>query len=700
MARDLPLSQYRNIGVIAHIDAGKTTVSERILVFTGRLHKAGEVHDGGTALDWTVQEKQRGITITSAATTAFWAPLSGEQAGTRHRINLIDTPGHVDFAIEVERSLRVLDGAVAVFDAGNGVEPQSEAVWRQADRYKVPRIAFINKMDKVGADFAMSVESMRTQLGANAVAVQLPLGESEAYRGVIDVIRQRAYVYEDGSDGRAFATIAVPESHREALTAARSRLIEACADVDDAVLTKVIDGHPESVTEAELERALRKGTIARQLVPVLCGSAFKNKGVQMLLDAIVSYLPSPADLPAVVGHHPGSGEEVRFAADDNAPFSALAFKLMADKSAGNITFLRVYSGYVNSGASVRLGRTGHRERIGRLLLMHANQREEVMEASTGMIVAAIGLKDVRTGDTLTSLDTPVVLESMVFPDPVVELAVHPVTAADKDRLPEALRKLALEDPSLRIATDPESGETRLLGMGELHLEVVVDRLRTDHHVEARTGAPSVSYRETVKGRAEATYRHVKQDGGPGQFAVVTLRIAPLPRGTGFRFVDATRGGSVPKEYVPAVRKGVEGSLSRGLLAGYPLVDLEVTLTDGAFHQKDSNAVAFEIAGSLAFQAAARQAGVQLLEPVMAVEVVTPEESVGSAIGDLNSRRGQILGLAERQHLRVVEAQVPLAELFGYVPNLRGLSHGRATATMRFGHYAAAPSSVEAALAAG
>ena len=694
MTRDLTLQRYRNIGIMAHIDAGKTTVSERMLFFTGRIHKAGEVHTGTTALDWTVQEQQRGITITSAATTAFWAPLTGAGKGEKHRINLIDTPGHVDFAIEVERSLRVLDGAVAVFDAGNGVEPQSEAVWRQADRYRVPRLAFINKMDKVGADFAMCVDSLRERLGARAVPVQLPLGEAEKHQGVIDLVRRRAYVFEE-SDGRTFSTVEIPEAYRAQAESARRALLEACSDFDEAILAKFVDGQLDAITEEEIERAIRRGTIARQLVPVLCGSAFKNKGVQMLLDAVVSYLPSPADLPAVVGHNPASGAEVVFPADDAAPFSAFAFKLMSDKSAGTITFLRVYSGHVDSSAMVRVGRTDRRERLGRLLLMHANEREELDEAATGMIVAAIGLKDVRTGDTLTSLDTHAVLESMVFPEPVVELAIYPQTAADKDRLSGGLRKLALEDPSLHVSTDAESGETRISGLGELHLEIVVDKLKTDHGVEARTGAPSVSYRETISRPAQTTYRHVKQDGGLGQFAVVTLSVTPLERGAGFRFIDGTRGGSVPKEFVPAVRKGVEGALARGIVAGHPVVDVEATLLDGAFHQKDSSAMAFEIAGSKAFQEAARQAGPQLLEPVMAVEVVTPAESLGAVVGDLNGRRGHVLGLGERGNARVVEARAPLSELFGYVPKLRGMSHGRASATMLFAQYQVVPPAIAA-----
>jgi elongation factor G len=692
MTRDLPLHRYRNIGIMAHIDAGKTTVSERILLFTGRIHRAGEVHDGNTALDWTEAEKKRGITITSAATTAYWSPLTGEARGGKHRVNLIDTPGHVDFSIEVERSLRVLDGAVAVFDAGNGVEPQSEAVWRQADHYGVARIAFINKMDKVGADFAMCLDSMRERLDAPVVAVQLPIGESDRFEGVIDLVRPCAYFFDDAS-GRTFRTADIPGGLRAAAEAARRRLIEVCADFDDDVLAKVVDGRFEAVTESEIERALRRATLARKAVPVLCGSALRNKGVQMLLDAVVAYLPSPADLPAAVGHVPATGAEVTFAADDAAPFSALAFKLMADKNAGTIAFLRVYSGQVDSGATVHVGRTGRRERLGRLLLMHANTQEGIDGAATGMIIGAIGLKDVRTGDTLTSLDTDAVLESMVFPEPVVELAIHPATAADKDRLPGALRKLALEDPSLRVSTDEESGETRLRGMGELHLEVVVDKLRTDHGVEARTGAPSVQYRETISRPAQATYRHVKQDGGPGQFAVVTLRVAPLERGAGFRFVDETHGGSVPKEFVPSVRKGVEGAMERGLIAGHPVVDVEATLLDGAFHAKDSSGMAFEIAGSLAFQEAARLAGPHLLEPVMAVETVTPAESLGAVVGDLSGRRGHMLGLGERGNARVVQAQAPLSALFGYVPNLRGLSRGRATATLRFSHFAPVPPAI-------
>ncbi|NTX64016.1 elongation factor G [Myxococcus sp. CA051A] len=696
MSRSTRIERYRNIGIMAHIDAGKTTLTERVLFFTGRIHSTGEVHDGSTEMDWLPQEKQRGITITSAATTAFWSPRHGPSAGTPHRINILDTPGHVDFTIEVERSLRVLDGAVAVFDASQGVEPQSEAVWRQADRYGVPRIAFINKMDKVGADFVMSLESIRERLGARAVAVQLPLGEESEFRGLVDLVRMKT-LHFDGEAGEYREELSVPEDVRQRAETLRLRLIEAAADVDDAVMEKFVDGRLEDITEDDLVRALRAGTLSRTLVPVLAGSAFKKKGVQMLLDAVVDYLPAPSDLPSVEGLVPGTEQRASREPTDDSPPAALVFKMMSDKNVGNIVFLRVYSGTLRAGTVLLNPATGKRERVGRLMFMHANRREEVSEVHAGDIAAALGLKNVRTGDTLSDPEAPVVLESLGFPEPVVHLAVEAKSPAELPKLEEGLHRLAAEDPSLRVGVDPESGQVLLSGMGELHLEVVVDRLRTEYGVEARVGQPKVAYRDTLKRAVRQEYRHVRQTGGPGQYARVVLDVAPAARGAGLVFVDDTKGGSIPRELVPAIQKGVAGAMERGVRDGVALVDVEVRLVDGDTHVRDSTPQAFSMAGSLALQEAVRRVGVQVLEPVMDVEVTTPEEYVGEVLGDLASRRGRVLGMETRGNARVVSARVPMASLFGYVTGLRGRTQGRAQASMRLGTYEPLPEVLQASL---
>ncbi|NTX02267.1 elongation factor G [Myxococcus sp. CA040A] len=696
MSRSTRIERYRNIGIMAHIDAGKTTLTERVLFFTGRIHSTGEVHDGSTEMDWLPQEKQRGITITSAATTAFWSPRHGPSAGAPHRINILDTPGHVDFTIEVERSLRVLDGAVAVFDASQGVEPQSEAVWRQADRYGVPRIAFINKMDKVGADFVMSLESIRERLGARAVAVQLPLGEEAEFRGLVDLVRMKTLRF-DGEAGEYREELSVPEDVRQRAETLRLRLIEAAADVDDAVMEKFVDGRLEDITEEDLVRALRAGTLSRTLVPVLAGSAFKKKGVQMLLDAVVDYLPAPSDLPSVEGLVPGTEQRASREPTDDSPPAALVFKMMSDKNVGNIVFLRVYSGTLRAGTVLLNPATGKRERVGRLMFMHANRREEVSEVHAGDIAAALGLKNVRTGDTLSDPEAPVVLESLGFPEPVVHLAVEAKSPAELPKLEEGLHRLAAEDPSLRVGVDPESGQVLLSGMGELHLEVVVDRLRTEYGVEARVGQPKVAYRDTLKRAVRQEYRHVRQTGGPGQYARVVLDVAPAARGAGLVFVDDTKGGSIPRELVPAIQKGVAGAMERGVRDGVALVDVEVRLVDGDTHVRDSTPQAFSMAGSLALQEAVRRVGVQVLEPVMDVEVTTPEEYVGEVLGDLASRRGRVLGMETRGNARVVSARVPMASLFGYVTGLRGRTQGRAQASMRLGTYEPLPEVLQASL---
>ncbi len=696
MPRDIPIERYRNIGIMAHIDAGKTTVTERVLFYTGRIHRTGEVHEGAATMDWMEQEQERGITITSAATTAFWSALTGPLKDVKHRVNIIDTPGHVDFTIEVERSLRVLDGAVAVFDGGNGVEPQSETVWRQADRYKVPRIAFMNKMDKVGADFNMCVESMRERLGANPVPVQLPLGEEDKHRGIIDLVGMKAVVFDEESRGQRFDVIDIPEEFREAAEFARASLIEAVADVDDVVGEKFLNDDIAGITDDEIHAALRKGTIAFKLVPVLCGSAFKNKGVQQLLDAVVNYLPAPADIPVKVGRHPTKDIEVSREPKDNAPFSALAFKLMNDKFVGNLTFIRVYSGYLETNSAVLNSSRGKHERVGRLLLMHANDREDIKDIFAGVIAAVQGLRDTRTGDTLCDDKHPIVLEKMTFPEPVISIAIEPRTKADQDKMGVGLQKLAMEDPSFRVNTDEESGQTLIAGMGELHLEILVDRLKREYKVEANTGKPEVAYRERVKKPVtNVEGKYIRQSGGRGQYGHVVIDLAPGEPGSGFAFVNDITGGIIPKEFIPSIEKGIREALTRGVLAGYPVIDAVARLHDGSYHDVDSSTSAFEIAGSMAFQEAAKKAGIVILEPVMSLEVVTPDQFMGDVIGDLNSRRGQVRGMSARgKGAQVIEATVPLANMFGYVTDLRSRTQGRAASSMHFSHYDAVPTSVQ------
>jgi elongation factor G len=679
MARITPLERYRNIGIMAHIDAGKTTTTERVLYYTGRSYKLGEVHEGTATMDWMEQEQERGITITSAATTCFW---------NDHRINIIDTPGHVDFTIEVERSLRVLDGAVAVFDSVAGVEPQSETVWRQADKYRVPRICFVNKMDRIGADFFRCVAMIRERLGATPVVLTLPVGVEADYVGNIDLLYQRAVIWKDDTLGAEFELRPIP-AELEAQTAEyRHALIEAVVEFDDAVLERYLGGEePEPET---LKGCIRKGALAHKLVPVLSGSAFKNKGVQPLLDAVVDYLPSPLDVPAIQGVKPGSDEVVERRSGDDEPFAALAFKIMTDPFVGTLSFVRVYSGVVESGSYMMNTVKGQRERIGRILQMHANTREEAKDARAGDIVALVGLKNTTTGDTLSDIERQVILERMDFPDPVIEVAVEPKTKADQEKLSSALAKLAAEDPSFRVGVDAESAQTVIKGMGELHLEIIVDRLKREFKVDANVGAPQVAYRETITRPAEVDYIHRKQTGGAGQFARVKLLFEPGARGSGFVFTNKVVGGSVPREYVPGVQKGLASAMESGVIAGFPMVDMAATLVDGAYHEVDSSVMAFEIAARAAFREAAAKATPALLEPVMSVEVVTPEDYMGDIIGDLNSRRGHITGMQPRANAQVITAMVPLATMFGYVNTLRSLSQGRAQFTMTFDHYEPVP----------
>ncbi len=682
MPRQVPIERYRNIGIMAHIDAGKTTTTERILYYTGKTYKIGEVHEGTATMDWMEQEQERGITITSAATTTFWRD---------HRINIIDTPGHVDFTIEVERSLRVLDGAVAVFDAVAGVEPQSETVWRQADKYGVPRICFVNKMDRIGADFDRCVAMIRDRLGANAVPVNIPVGVEAEFKGVVDLVKNRAIIWHEETLGAKFSWTEIPAELAAAATEARTALIEAAVEFDDAAMEAYLEGREPD--EETLRRCIRRGTVEGGLVPVLCGSAFKNKGVQPLLDAVVDYLPSPVDIPPVKGVDPRTEQEVVRRPSDDEPAAALAFKIMTDPFVGTLTFVRVYSGTIRSGSYLANTAKGKRERIGRILLMHANQREDVKEVYAGDIVALVGLKSTTTGDTLADPDKPVILERMEFPEPVIEVAVEPKTKADQEKLSAALAKLAQEDPSFRVGTDPESGQTVIKGMGELHLEIIVDRLKREFKVDCNVGQPMVAYRETVTRDATVDYTHKKQTGGAGQFARVKIVVHPAEQGEGFVFENKIVGGAVPKEYIPGVQKGIETAMQTGVLAGFPMVDVRVELVDGAHHEVDSSVMAFEIAARAAFREAAAKAGPILLEPVMRVEVVTPEEYMGDIIGDLNSRRGQIQGMEPRGNAQVIRALVPLATMFGYVSTLRSLSQGRAQYTMQFDHYAPVPQMV-------
>ena len=685
MARQAPLSRFRNIGIMAHIDAGKTTTTERVLFYTGISYKIGEVHEGTATMDWMVQEQERGITITSAATTCFW-----KRNGEEYRINIIDTPGHVDFTIEVERSLRVLDGAVAVFDAVAGVQPQSETVWRQADKYNVPRIAFINKMDRPGADFDHAVDTIRTRLAANPVSVQMPIGAEDRFKGVIDLIDMKSIVWKDETKGAEYAVEGIPADLKEQVDAAREKMIEVIADADDEIATKYLEG--AEIGAAEIRAALRRGCIAIKLVPVVCGSAFKNKGVQPLLDAVIDYLPSPIDIAAVQGVD-RKGKEVERKADDKEPFSALVFKIMADKHVGQLSFARIYSGALKAGSYVLNSTRGSKERVGRIMKMHANKREDVDEAYAGEIVAVAGLKQVTTGDTICADSYPVILEAMEFPAPVISLAIEPKTRPDQEKLGIALGRLAQEDPSFRVTTDRETNQTIISGMGELHLEIIVDRLKREYGVEANVGKPQVAYRETIRKPAKGEEKYVRQTGGRGQYGHAVLEIAPNAPGTGFEFVNEIVGGVIPREYIPAVEKGVVEAMEGGILAGYEMVDVKVRLVYGSFHEVDSSELAFKIAGSIAFKTAARAASPALLEPVMKVEVVTPEEYMGSVTGDINSRRGRIEGMLSRTGTQIITAMVPLAEMFGYETDLRSMTQGRASSTMHFHRYEEAPKSV-------
>ncbi|HTC54803.1 MAG TPA: elongation factor G [Candidatus Sulfotelmatobacter sp.] len=682
MPRTVPLERCRNIGIMAHIDAGKTTTTERILFYTGKTHRIGEVHEGTATMDWMEQEQERGITITSAATTCTWRDI---------RINIIDTPGHVDFTAEVERSLRVLDGAVAVFDAVHGVQPQSEKVWRQADKYGVPRICFINKIDKMGADFEHAVDTIRKRLSAKPVAIQIPIGQEDKFKGVIDLINMKAIVWQDDTMGAEYLTEEIPAELKKKAEAFHAQLVESIAENDDEILHKFLEG--EEITADELRASLRKSTIALKVFPVVVGTAFKNKGVQPLLDAVVDYLPSPLDLPDTKGLNPENGEPIVRKADDKEPFSALAFKIMADPFVGQLTFIRVYSGQLKTGDSVL--NTGRRrsERIGRLLKMHANKREEISEILAGDICAAVGLKGVSTGDTICNEDHPIALENITFAVPVISVAVEPKTKADQEKMGMALGRLAQEDPTFKVHTDPDSGQTIISGMGELHLEIIVDRMMREYKVEANVGKPQVAYRETIRKHSEAEGKYIRQTGGRGQYGHAKIKLDPQPAGTGYEFVNDIVGGSVPKEFIKPIDQGIQEALEGGILAGYPMVDVKATLYDGSYHDVDSNEMAFKIAGSMAFKEAARKASPVLLEPVMAVEVVTPEDYAGVIMGDLSSRRGRIEGMEHRAGSQVIKAIVPLAEMFGYATHMRSSTQGRAEYSMHFARYEEAPRSV-------
>jgi elongation factor G len=688
MARSHPLERYRNIGIMAHIDAGKTTTTERILYYTGKSYKIGEVHEGTATMDWMEQEQERGITITSAATTCFWAPEEGK--GPEHRINIIDTPGHVDFTIEVERSLRVLDGAVACFDGVAGVEPQSETVWRQAEKYKVPRMCFVNKLDRTGASFERCVDMIKDRLGARPLVLYLPIGIESSFKGLVDLVENRAVIWLDESLGAKFEYQPIPDDLKDAAAEARMHLIEMAVEQDDAVMEAYLEGNEPDV--ATLKKLIRKGTLNFSFVPVLCGSAFKNKGVQPLLDAVVDYLPSPLDIPPVEGINPDNEQADTREASDTAPFSALAFKIMNDPFVGTLTFTRIYSGKLEKG-TVTNSVKDKKEKIGRMLLMHANNREDVDVAYAGDIVAIAGLKETTTGDTLCDPNKPIILERMEFPDPVIEVAVEPKTKADQEKMGIALNRLAAEDPSFRVTTDHESGQTIIKGMGELHLEILVDRMKREFKVDANVGAPQVAYREYLAKPVELTYTHKKQSGGSGQFGEVKVKVQPAERGSGFVFVDEIKGGNIPREYIPSVEKGMRETAETGSLIGFPIIDLEVHLIDGKYHDVDSSALAFEITGRGAMREAAQRAGIKLLEPIMKVEVVTPEDYLGDVIGDLNSRRGQIQGTDTRGNAQAVEAIVPLANMFGYVNQLRSFTQGRAQYTMQFSHYDEVPQNV-------
>ncbi|SHF58557.1 translation elongation factor 2 (EF-2/EF-G) [Desulforamulus putei DSM 12395] len=682
MARQFPLERTRNIGIMAHIDAGKTTTTERILFYTGKVHKIGEVHDGAATMDWMVQEQERGITITSAATTAQWK---------NHRINIIDTPGHVDFTVEVERSLRVLDGAVAVFCSVGGVEPQSETVWRQADKYGVPRIAYINKMDRVGADFFNGINMIRERLGANPVAIQLPIGSEDQFRGIVDLVTNKAIIYVDDLGTKSEETD-IPADMVDLVAEYREKLLEAVAEFDEELMMKYLEG--EELTEEEIKLVIRKATLAVKITPVLCGSSFKNKGVQPLLDAIVDYLPAPTDVPAIQGINPETGAEDRRISSDAEPFAALAFKIMSDPYVGKLTYFRVYSGVLNAGSYVYNTTKGRKERIGRILQMHANHREEIPQVFAGDIAAAVGLKDTTTGDTLCDEKHPIILESMEFPDPVISVAIEPKTKADQDKMGVALSKLSEEDPTFKVSTNEETGQTIISGMGELHLEIIVDRLMREFKVQANVGRPQVAYKETIRKAVKAEGKFVRQSGGKGQYGHVWIELEPLePGGPGYEFVNKIVGGVVPKEYIPAVDAGIREAMENGILAGYPMVDIRATIYDGSYHEVDSSEMAFKIAGSMAFKNGAEKANPVLLEPIFKVEVVVPEEYMGDVIGDLNSRRGRIEEMGQRGNARVVTAYVPLAEMFGYATDLRSKTQGRGTYTMQHDHYEEVPKNI-------
>ena len=683
MSRQIPLDRTRNIGIMAHIDAGKTTTTERVLFYTGINYKLGEVHDGTATMDWMVQEQERGITITSAATTCHWRD---------HRINVIDTPGHVDFTIEVERSLRVLDGAIAVFCSVGGVEPQTETVWRQADKYGVPRIAYVNKMDRVGADFFRVVKMIEERLGARPLVIQLPVGAEDDFQGVVDLVRMKAVLWDNENLGASFRETAIPSELEAQAREQREAMLETLADCDDEIMAAYLQG--EDVSGDRLVRAIRAAGLRLDVVPVLCGAAFRNKGVQPLLDAVVDYLPSPLDVPPIRGADPQDGREAVRPTSDDAPFSALAFKIMADPFVGTLTFFRVYSGARSAGAFVHNASTGQRERLGRILKMHANKREEISEVHAGDIAAAVGLRSAKTGDTLCDEDHPIVLESIEFPEPVISIAIEPKSRDDQEKLGTSLQKLAKEDPSFRVTVDQETGQTLLSGMGELHLEVIVDRLLREFKVGANVGKPQVAYKETVRRTVEQEGRFVRQSGGRGQFGHVNLRLEPQPTGSGFEFVNAIKGGVIPQEYVPAVENGVVQAMSNGGLAGYPVVDVKVSLLDGSYHEVDSSEMAFTIAASMAFNAGLRRAAPVLLEPVMDVEVVTPEEFMGDVIGDISGRRGKVLGMASKGNAQVIESRVPLSRMFGYATDLRSRTQGRATYTMQFSRYEEVPEAVK------
>ncbi len=682
MQKDSRLEKIRNIGIMAHIDAGKTTTTERILYYAGKIHRMGEVHDGAATMDWMEQERERGITITSAATTCYWDD---------HRINIIDTPGHVDFTVEVERSLRVLDGAIALFCAVGGVEPQSETVWRQADRYRVPRIAFINKMDRVGANFYGTIDMIKERLGANVVPVQIPIGEGDMFAGLIDLLKMKAVIYDEASLGSTWEEIDIPHDLVEIAARYRTHLLESISEFDDTLLEKYLDG--KHIEEEEIISAVRKATVKTRITPVLLGSAFKNKGIQRLLDGVIQFLPSPLDVPDILGHHPKTEEVISRTPSKEEPFSALAFKIVTDPYVGKLTYFRVYSGFVKAGSYVYNANSRHRERVGRLLLMSANKREDIEEALTGDIVAAVGLKHTKTGHTLCAENKPIILESMNFPEPVIAVAIEPKTKADQDKLGESLGKLADEDPTFRIKGDEETGQTVIYGMGELHLEILVDRLLREFKVGANVGRPQVAYKEAITRKAEGEGKFIRQSGGHGQYGHVILEIEPSEKGKGFEFVNKTVGGTIPREYVNPVAEGVKQAMVNGVIAGYSMVDIKVTLLDGSYHDVDSSEMAFKIAGSMAFKHAASKARPVLMEPIMDLEVVVPEEYLGQVMGDLNSRRGKIRGIFPRKDAQVLSASAPLSEMFGYATALRSLTQGRAIFTMQFAQYEVAPRSV-------